>query len=93
MNNLVPDYPSKKENKKMIKDSQGKEIIDFWNYMYKTVKITLKCGKTYIGYPFAFSTWADSQSGDDEVSIKCEDGFSYALERNDIKTIEEIPED
>ena len=59
----------------------------------QTVKITLKCGKTYIGYPFAFSTWADSQSGDDEVSIKCEDGFSYALERNDIKTIEEIPED
>ena len=77
----------------MIKDSQGKEMIDFWDYMHKKVKITLKDGENYIGYPFGFSTWADSQSGDDEISIKCNDNFSYALERDEILTIEELEEE
>ena len=77
----------------MVKDSQGKEIIDFWDYMHKKVKITLKDGKIFIGYPDGFSTWADSQSGDDEIDIECEDGIGYSLERNDIASIEEIEED
>ncbi len=34
----------------MIQDSQGKEMIDFWDYMDKKVKITLKDGKIFIGY-------------------------------------------
>ncbi len=57
----------------MIKDSQGKEMIDFWDYMDKKVKITLKDGKIFIGY--------------------ARKDFGYVLDRDDIKTIEELKED
>ena len=77
----------------MIKDSQGKEMIDFWDYMHKKVKITLKDGENYIGYPFGFSTWADSGIGQDVIDVKCNDGFSYGFGRDEILSIEELKED
>lgn len=77
----------------MTNDSKNEKMIDFWDYMHKKVKITLKDGEIFIGYPDGFSTWADSSSGDDEIDIDCENGIGYVLERNDIASIEIIEED
>ena len=46
----------------MTKDLKNEKKIDFWDYMHKKVKITLKDGEIFIGYPDGFSTWADSNS-------------------------------
>ena len=92
---LVPDYPSKKVNKKMVKDSQEKDIIDFWDYMHKKVKITLKDGKIFIGYAVGFDV---REEGDDikdaiEITEDYRKGYIYVLDRDDIASIEEIKED
>ena len=78
----------------MIKDSQGKEMIDFWDYMHKKVKITLNDGEIFIGYPDGYSSWADSGTGKDMIDLDCgHKGWGYAFPLDDIKTIEELKED
>lgn len=79
----------------MIQDSQGKEMIDFWDYMDKKVKITLKDGKIFIGYATGFDV---REEGDDikdsiEITEDYRKDFGYVLDRDDIKTIEELKED
>ena len=79
----------------MIQESQGKEMIDFWDYMDKKVNITLKDGKIFIGYATGFDV---REEGDDikdsiEITEDYRKDFGYVLDRDDIKTIEELKED
>ena len=63
--------------------------------MDKKVKITLKDGKIFIGYATGFDV---REEGDDikdsiEITEDYRKDFGYVLDRDDIKTIEELKED